>query len=541
MKKKDKKYFNILSLSGGGVRGIFQAKYLEKLDDYLEKNYNIKITEYFDLITGTSTGAIIASALAFGKSSQTISNIYNEKMHDIFKKNIFSYISPGGRYNQERLRCELKKIFGGKQIRDAKTGILLTATCLNMYSHKIFTNLEKIDDDISIVDAILASTAAPTYFNAVKPDGQERAYVDGGMWANSPALEAILYVNKDYKQIPLSNIRVFSVGNGKYPSGLPINDYNNRIVLNPQNLSTVLDLMFISQEDFCDSMVNKLICKNSYISINIGLDNKIQLDDVERALQILPGLAEKSFDDNLQKMKEFFDFDTVPINQEKGKSTERVKIVLESLSVNSELGYQDSFTQEALEKMKEMGIIDCTDKLEGTQFAPLACMKNLNKKLMFSGVSGSKWIQDPLVREEFKKMMDKIVVNYGKVCFLIIDPACDDYKKMKERRKGTMSTAPYPIWRQLQEEYSSYLEVKCYEHIPTFRLQLMDDSLVAVSRYQFILEQYKEYKAGWGSPHLIIKANSKLSFYHVFETCFLQEWNKAKNILDIDWEEIKND
>lgn len=300
----EKKYFNILSLSGGGVRGIFQSKYLEKVEELIKSDFNESFCSYFDLITGTSTGAIIAAALALDIPAKTISNIYEEKMATIFKKDVFSYLTSGGRYNQKVLKSELKRIFESKQLRDSKTKLFLTATCLNMYSHKIFTNFENMDEQISLVDAILASTAAPTYFNAVTPESQRRSYVDGGMWANSPALSAILYVNNIYS-IPFSKIRVFSVGNGQYSSGISIEDYNKRIVLNPENISTVLDLLFVSQEHFSNTMVNKLLSTENCFDVNVSLREKIGLDDAQSALAILPGLAEKEFEEGRKKVKDF--------------------------------------------------------------------------------------------------------------------------------------------------------------------------------------------------------------------------------------------
>ncbi|MDO4703377.1 patatin-like phospholipase family protein [Tannerella sp.] len=98
--------FRILSLSGGGIRGIFQASFLEKIGNELEQ----PIHKNFDLICGTSTGAIVGLAAANGIDLKLISNLYKEKGGLIFKKNLFAGIQQGPIYNQAVLKNELVKV-----------------------------------------------------------------------------------------------------------------------------------------------------------------------------------------------------------------------------------------------------------------------------------------------------------------------------------------------------------------------------------------------------------------------------------------------
>lgn len=184
------------------------------------------------------------------------------------------------------------------------------------------------------------------------------------------------------------------------------------------------------------------------------------------------------------------------------------------------------------ERLKKLGIIDCTLKLKDTEFTPEFCMKTIKKKLLFSGVSGAKWIEKTENKDLFEKMLKQIQNNNGTVKFLMINPYCDDFKELNYQRNKQMNTQVYKIWKDLEKKYKC-LEVRCYSHMPAFRIQLMDDDKAAISRYLIDEEQYKKYDKGWDNPHLIIEYNREISFYTIFESQFLKEWNDAIDIKEI--------
>jgi len=187
-----------------------------------------------------------------------------------------------------------------------------------------------------------------------------------------------------------------------------------------------------------------------------------------------------------------------------------------------------------LTEMKKIGISQCTSKLKDTNFTPIKCMDSIKKKLFFMGIGGRKWIQDPPTNVTlFKKMLSKVSANNGEVKFLLINPYCNSFELMRKQREGAIVTdSSYKIWIQLVKEFNC-LQVRCYDHTPTFRLQFMDDILMAVTRYQLEREQYDKFDQGWGSPHLIIDNSSVMSLYTVFEGYYLQEWKSAKDIMKI--------
>lgn len=207
----DSKPFQILSLSGGGVKGLYSAKVLAEI----EKHKQTKITDHFDLICGTSIGGILALALAYGKSPSDLSDLLEKNAQKIFPKirckNFWRVFGP--LYSQAPLRSVLTDIFGDGKIKDLKTPVLIPTVNASAGQPKLFKNKYHsdytFDQDVSLVDVALATSAAPTYFPIHSFDSKK--FIDGGLVANSPALLGLHEaVNK--LGIDKSNIRILSVG-----------------------------------------------------------------------------------------------------------------------------------------------------------------------------------------------------------------------------------------------------------------------------------------------------------------------------------------
>lgn len=207
--------FQILSLIGGGIRGAFVTSYLHTL----EKKLGRPIAECFDLIAGTSTGGIIAAGLACGMSAAELRQFYEDYGAKIFSprepyraKGVWRFIYPlanlvfkaktGGqldaafraRFCPFALEEAFCKGFGEKTLGEVRcTRLIMPSVNLSQGRPHIFRSLHLPravpDKDVPITDAIIATTAAPTYF----PHRQIRddVFVDGGMWAADPSLLAI--------------------------------------------------------------------------------------------------------------------------------------------------------------------------------------------------------------------------------------------------------------------------------------------------------------------------------------------------------------
>jgi uncharacterized protein len=228
------KPFKILSIDGGGIKGLYSAALLSKLESKADR----KAGECFDMICGTSTGGLIALALAMGKPAQDLVNLYANHGGKIFPTS--NYTVPRflqrtllrgamqvlfwGKFSNKELRMQLQSVF-----QDSKMENLNNLVCIPSYNlvrgmPRMFKFPHKegnlhMDAKIPIVDVALATSAAPTYLPIHEHEGA--LYVDGGIWANNPTLcgisEAFQYfVGEDR---PYSHLEILSIPTISHPGG----------------------------------------------------------------------------------------------------------------------------------------------------------------------------------------------------------------------------------------------------------------------------------------------------------------------------------
>ncbi|MGY6040602.1 patatin-like phospholipase family protein [Aeromonas sp. AE23HZ002T15] len=236
----------ILSIDGGGIRGILPGQILVSLENKLKiksGNKNAKIGDYFDLVAGTSTGAILSAAYVCpnseGKpkfSAQEVVNFYLEDGDEIFDVKFWRSIGTLGgnsdeKYSSTELERVLKDAFG-----DTKLSELLKPTCFISYDvdrrlptiFKQHTALQK-QRDFLVRDLLRGSTAAPTYFEAARiysmpPLKQKFVLVDGGVVANDPALCAYSEAIKFDGINGIKDMIIVSLGTGKKLKGYTYSD-----------------------------------------------------------------------------------------------------------------------------------------------------------------------------------------------------------------------------------------------------------------------------------------------------------------------------
>jgi patatin-like phospholipase/acyl hydrolase len=223
----------ILSLDGGGIRGALTLGYLEKIEKILRDKHNnpkLKLCDYFDLIGGTSTGSIIAAALAVGMNIAEVKKMYLDLGEKVFtRNNPLKWLKAF--FNADNLRVELKKAFGNKTLgsSEIKTGLAVFAKRADTGSTWIFINHPEgkyypDNKDILLRRAVRASTAAPTFFEPEAIDvgrGQIGAFIDGGVsMVNNPSL--MLFMMASLKGFPFhwengeDKILVVSIGTGTW-------------------------------------------------------------------------------------------------------------------------------------------------------------------------------------------------------------------------------------------------------------------------------------------------------------------------------------
>ncbi len=215
------KIFNILSLDGGGVRGVLSARLLERID-----RKNPGFIDSFDLIAGTSTGSILAAALSLDFEAEQLVELYRGGSRSVFNDNIFENIRDLGRvrganYNVRGIRRMLRSKFGDAKLGDADRYLLIPTFNLDnghknelkrTWKPKFFHNFPGKDSDKNekVVDVVLRSCASPTFFPSYQ------GYIDGAVVANNPCMAAVAQVLKS-KKADLDGIRVMSIGTGFNP------------------------------------------------------------------------------------------------------------------------------------------------------------------------------------------------------------------------------------------------------------------------------------------------------------------------------------
>jgi patatin-like phospholipase/acyl hydrolase len=215
--------YRILSIDGGGIRGLIPTILLQRLS--AEPAFAGWLNSV-DLFAGTSTGALIALALAKPLDLQVILDVYEHRGKDIFDDSWLDNITDLGRtigadYGIDGLARELKRIFGTDTLGDLSSRVMVASFDLDNESDdvrertwmpKIFHNFPGSDSDAGqpVWKVGLYTSAAPTYFPSA--DG----YIDGGVFANNPSMCALAQSqdNRVRDRPALDEVRMLSLGTG---------------------------------------------------------------------------------------------------------------------------------------------------------------------------------------------------------------------------------------------------------------------------------------------------------------------------------------
>ena len=266
-----KEYKLVLSLDGGGVRGLATVVFLKEL----EKASGKKIVDLFDFFIGTSVGGLNAMHLAVNEievseleSFWSQDNLAMSMQSSFWTKNFFLKTKPI--YNNKSKTELLEKYFGNKLISESKKPIAVLAYDVENRKPRVLTSYT--DQAIKATSAINATSAAPLYYPTVKiEDGSW--LIDGSVVSNNPCL---IGYNEARKYFKTDNIKVFSVGTGRHLNNLDGEDSSK---WGPFGWLTN-DILGILLESHADhEILNDLIGKN-YLRINSIAENiNWDLDD----------------------------------------------------------------------------------------------------------------------------------------------------------------------------------------------------------------------------------------------------------------------
>lgn len=287
--------YRILSLDGGGLRGIITAILLERLEAACPG-----FLSSIDLFVGTSTGGILALALAAGFPPDRIITLYEEQGDVIFSKTWGRKLTSlgklvGAEYDNENLRDILNTTFGetmsGKRrLGDLEKRVAIPAFRLDSkhrqkaddsrtWAPKIFHNYEGFGSDSRefVADVALYTSSAPTYFPSAE------GYIDGGVVANNPSMVAVAQALDSRCQLPpeeprdLEDLVLLSVGTGASRTYLRGDRLDWGL---GQWARPLLDILIDGVSEVADFQCHQLLgARYERLQVLFGQDEKLPMDD----------------------------------------------------------------------------------------------------------------------------------------------------------------------------------------------------------------------------------------------------------------------
>jgi DNA-binding SARP family transcriptional activator len=156
---------------------------------------------------------------------------------------------------------------------------------------------------------------------------------------------------------------------------------------------------------------------------------------------------------------------------------------------------------------------------------PQECMRQTVAQLRFSGILATKWVADSYVRAEFARLLERLDNSGGSVQFLLLNPESESYRKFSHLRWSAGSVQPIDVLRRLCAVHPSF-EVRLYDALPTFRIILIDQSIVSFSPY-LMDPGTDRARTGWEAPHIILDRTAPWPLARTFETLFSETWRTA--------------
>ena len=294
--------FHILALDGGGTRGIYTAQLLAEI----ERAFETRIKNCFDLIAGTSTGAIIAGAAVSDIPMADIVQLFETEAPHIFRKRWYRTPLFFSKYPSEQLAQAIAKHIPAIPLGQIAAPLMITSSEITRSEVHIFRSnygshnsqgTPPTNKDVCLRDAILASCAAPTFFPPKSIDNLLLA--DGCLWANNPstiaATEALSVFRKEARKI-----QMLSIGTGH-----SINMYRQRrgwgVITGWGGVKLTSYVMTLQAQ--ASAHTAKLLLNGNYLRINPEID-RWEIDSLTQ-LEHLKSLAERDFERHAAEIAAF--------------------------------------------------------------------------------------------------------------------------------------------------------------------------------------------------------------------------------------------
>jgi patatin-like phospholipase/acyl hydrolase len=290
----DETVYHILSLDGGGLRGVLTAKLLERL----ETTYPGFLSQV-DLFAGTSTGGVLALGLALGRSPKEMGQLYTGAAEKVFADSVWDDIRDLGKltgadYSNQPLKQAILDLIGEIILGDLPKRVLISSFQLDndpqtpgvprMWKPKFFHNFPSPDSDSDekVVDVALRTGAAPSYFPIYQ------GYVDGGVVVNNPSMCALAQaLHPKTGGQKLQEVTLLSIGTGIVPKYLTEKDADWGLAQWAPHLISIMIEGGVGVADYqC-----KQILGERYLRIDPVLPANMSMDRLEQ-LPMLQELGE---------------------------------------------------------------------------------------------------------------------------------------------------------------------------------------------------------------------------------------------------------
>lgn len=311
--------FKILSLDGGGIRGIYTAEILK----HCEENFcgDAPLAQYFDMIAGTSTGGIIALGLGLGIPTVEITAFYRDDGRKIFPPLPDGWIGRvrrflrslnGPKLVHEELEKALKRRFTYHRLGDSMARLVIPAFMMPKTEIAVFKTDHhtdfRNDHATPMWKVARATSAAPTYLKGLEHEESGRIFIDGGVWANNPVMVALVDAITAY-DIGFDQVEILSIGTGNAPFALRRSDVFRGLIAWREAIKAA---MFLTSDN-ATAQAKLLLGPDRCLRIEpTDADSAIELDDYEDAFARLPDRAAEHFESRRTELASFFGEKVLP-------------------------------------------------------------------------------------------------------------------------------------------------------------------------------------------------------------------------------------
>ena len=301
--------FRILSIDGGGINGIFPAAVLTHLEESCLDGQ--PIGDYFDLITGTSTGGIIALGLGAGLAARSLLDLYVNEGQRVFPpeqrqkgrrlwRRLFH-----NRYDRAPLDELLHRTLGDLTLRESRYRLLIPATEASHGDPAVYKTPHHpgyfLDGDKPMAEVAAATSAAPTYLEPVVQDGY--TLLDGGIWANNPTMMALVEALTCFA-VQREQIAILSLGCGQ--DGFRINS-RQAAGAGQYQWREIIHVAMHYQSLTAVNQAGLLIGRDRVTRLDRPEGSeRIELDDWEKARRLLPQEARAVAEQHSDRIAETF-------------------------------------------------------------------------------------------------------------------------------------------------------------------------------------------------------------------------------------------